>query len=210
MGISKSATSKSPPISPPDPGAEERLRVSACSLFAEKGYAAATVREIIEGAGVTRPVLYYYFRNKEDLYLSLIREAFEEGYRDLDQVSEEFCSCRDRLREIAQRSISSAQTNRDVVRMLLRFFLAPSPLESGFDGANYVQERLIRLNRVMQDGIESGELAPGNSDRYVLMYTGLMDIHVMRLVSDGTREDPDAAAEEIIATLFDGIAARQK
>ena len=44
--------------------ARERLLSGATELFASKGYAATTVREIVERAGVTKPVLYYYFRSK--------------------------------------------------------------------------------------------------------------------------------------------------
>jgi len=52
--------------SDPANGAEIRLLEGALSLFSKKGYEGASVREIIEEAGVTRPVLYYYFKNKED------------------------------------------------------------------------------------------------------------------------------------------------
>jgi len=31
------------------------------------------VREIVAAAGVTKPVLYYYFRNKEGIYLELMQ-----------------------------------------------------------------------------------------------------------------------------------------
>ncbi|HOH51706.1 MAG TPA: helix-turn-helix domain-containing protein, partial [Candidatus Hydrogenedentes bacterium] len=48
--------------------AEARLLESALKIFSEKGYEGTSIREIIEGAGVTRPVLYYYFQNKEDLF----------------------------------------------------------------------------------------------------------------------------------------------
>src|SRR3990172_10053632 len=56
--------------------ARERLLKSATLLFTRKGYAGATVREIVAAAGVTKPVLYYYFRNKEGIYLELMRGGF--------------------------------------------------------------------------------------------------------------------------------------
>ena len=42
---------------------------AARELFARKGYSGTSVREIVAAADVTKPVLYYYFRNKEGLYL---------------------------------------------------------------------------------------------------------------------------------------------
>ena len=42
------------------------------SLFAEQGYDATSVREIVETAGVAKPTLYYYFRSKEGLAQALL------------------------------------------------------------------------------------------------------------------------------------------
>ncbi|NIW00329.1 TetR family transcriptional regulator, partial [Candidatus Saccharibacteria bacterium] len=41
--------------------ARERLLETAIGMFAQKGYAGTSVREIAEQAGVSKPVLYYYF-----------------------------------------------------------------------------------------------------------------------------------------------------
>ncbi len=59
-----------------DGSVRQRLLEGAAELFTQKGYAATTVREIVAAAGVTKPVLYYYFRNKEGIYLELMRGAF--------------------------------------------------------------------------------------------------------------------------------------
>ena len=59
-----------------DAAIDERLLSAARELFARKGYNGTTVREIVAAVGVTKPVLYYYFRNKEGVYLELLREPF--------------------------------------------------------------------------------------------------------------------------------------
>src|SRR5262245_39336465 len=45
---------------------------AAARLFAERGYEATSVREIVEAAGVAKPTLYYYFRSKEGLAQALL------------------------------------------------------------------------------------------------------------------------------------------
>lgn len=60
----------------PEAGARERLLASALTLFNQRGYAAASVREIVDAAGVTKPVLYYYFGNKEGIYLELMQTSY--------------------------------------------------------------------------------------------------------------------------------------
>ena len=54
-----------------NPVARHIARVAA-RLFATQGYDATSVREIVEGAGVTKPTLYYYFRSKEGLAKALV------------------------------------------------------------------------------------------------------------------------------------------
>ncbi len=44
----------------------------AARLFAERGYEATSVREIVESAGVAKPTLYYYYRSKEGLAHAIV------------------------------------------------------------------------------------------------------------------------------------------
>jgi TetR/AcrR family transcriptional regulator len=55
-----------------DQSARIRVLIAATQLFTQRGYAATSVREIVESAGVTKPILYYYFGNKEGIYLEIL------------------------------------------------------------------------------------------------------------------------------------------
>ena len=46
----------------------EKILNCALELFHARGYDAVGVQEIAETAGVTKPTLYYYFRNKRGLW----------------------------------------------------------------------------------------------------------------------------------------------
>lgn len=56
----------------------QRILLAAESLFADKGFAGTSVRDIVHQAEVTAPVLYYYFGSKEELLHTLIDERFEQ------------------------------------------------------------------------------------------------------------------------------------
>jgi AcrR family transcriptional regulator len=47
----------------------------AHTLFAERGYAAVTMDDVAAEAGITKPLLYNYFGNKEGLYLACMAPA---------------------------------------------------------------------------------------------------------------------------------------
>jgi AcrR family transcriptional regulator len=74
--------------SDPKPGTRERLLDVAERVFAERGFAGASVREITDGAEANLGAINYYFRSKENLYaevfahrISHLREQILADFR---------------------------------------------------------------------------------------------------------------------------------
>ncbi len=57
---------------------KERLIESARAEFSEKGYTKASLRKICADAGVTTGALYFFFKDKEDLFAAIVEQPFEE------------------------------------------------------------------------------------------------------------------------------------
>jgi AcrR family transcriptional regulator len=55
----------------------EQTLSEAHALFAARGYAAVTMEEVAAAVGVTKPLLYNYFGNKERLYIACMERAAE-------------------------------------------------------------------------------------------------------------------------------------
>ena len=51
---------------------KEKVLKAAIRVFSKKGYDGASMREIAESARLTKPMIYYHFKNKKDLYLYLL------------------------------------------------------------------------------------------------------------------------------------------
>jgi AcrR family transcriptional regulator len=56
---------------------------AARALFAEKGYSGASVDEIVVKARTTKPMLYYYFGNKEGLFAAVLEDVYT-GMREIE------------------------------------------------------------------------------------------------------------------------------
>ena len=56
---------------------ERQMLATAHALFAERGYAEVTMDEVAAAVGVTKPLLYNYFGNKERLYAACMAPAAE-------------------------------------------------------------------------------------------------------------------------------------
>lgn len=59
---------------------------AAFRTFAEHGYRATRLEQVAEAAGVTKGTIYYYFRNKEDLFRQTILRHRDLTHARLDDV----------------------------------------------------------------------------------------------------------------------------
>ncbi len=167
-----------PAVRPPTNDTEERLLDRALTLFAEKGYEAASVREIIEATGVTRPVLYYYCSSKEDLFKRLVHWKHDEAYRELGRIVDETKGCSSRLRAIIRGSFAFCAADPRVPRVMFQTAFGPDiPGVSEFM-AEVAKLRFLVVYRVMQDGLDVGELEGGDAASMSLIFCCLMDQHI--------------------------------
>jgi TetR/AcrR family transcriptional regulator len=65
---------------------KEKIIEAAIEVFFDKGFDAASMREIAEKAGLTKPMIYYHFKNKEALYVALLEENLELFYQGLERL----------------------------------------------------------------------------------------------------------------------------
>ena len=110
---------------------------AAMELFALKGYAASSIREICRAAGVTKPVLYYHFRSKEHLYQELMLDLFNQTRKNLLKLSKYRGSLRDRLILYVSSEFRNCRNDPNSVRLIFRSMFSP---EGEYPRFNYVEE----------------------------------------------------------------------
>lgn len=95
---------------------KDRIRAVAMELFAERGYEKTSLREIAERLGVTKAALYYHFRTKEDIVVSL-SDDLRRGIDDIVAWAGQTPPGRDRAEQILRRYGALLHSlGRDMVR----------------------------------------------------------------------------------------------
>ena len=89
----------------------EQIRSVALEMFAERGYGGTSLREIAERLGVTKAAVYYHFKTKEDILVSLI---------------EDFLTQVDELLDWAQAQPGGAATRRVVIQRYAALLSGPA------------------------------------------------------------------------------------
>lgn len=97
---------------------KQKILDSAARLFAAKGYDGVSVREIAEASGVTKPVIYYYFKNKEDLYDQLIKESFAHAGAIHTEIYNSPGNIQDKLRRLMRAHFRFGIENPDIIKIL--------------------------------------------------------------------------------------------
>ncbi len=97
----------------------------AARLFAERGYDATSVREIVEAAGVTKPTLYYHFGSKQGLAEALLTKPMTEFIASLRSLLEEQIAPIDLLRRMFAAYIGLISDEPDRGRFLYAICFGP-------------------------------------------------------------------------------------
>lgn len=143
---------------PDEQNAKERLLRAAIALFAEKGYAGASVREIVELAGVTKPALYYYFRNKEGIFQAIMEEAANRQKQLLTDVLASTGTVIERLCYFYERIYEGVMENLDLFKMIHSLILGPPQDAPDFDYEQYHLRNVETVAEIYLSGLEKNEI----------------------------------------------------
>jgi AcrR family transcriptional regulator len=199
-------TEQTMPLSRENPAVRERLLGEALRLFTAKGYAATTVREIVAGAGVTKPVLYYYFGSKEGLYLEImnaIGRLFDQRLGELEGASG---SVRQRLVHFFAGMFSSARENLAAVRLAYAIYFGPPQGAPFIDFHRFFDQTLDRVQALIAEGMANGEIRP--VDPGTLVWTLVGCYHTIleeQVCRPSPRIDRDGLVG-VITMILDGVA----
>ena len=178
-----------------------RILNAAIELFARKGYAATSVREIVQEAQVTNPMLYYYFDSKEGLFRVLTDLMHQEFVRDLREVVEADDSFEETLVGIVDvhlRGLREAPRVVELVYSLLFGSEGSCPPHELYERHAVVIEE---ISRAFERAIENGEFrlnAQFELRWMVWQLLGLVNSHSMRVLQDLQRCATDEEREALI------------
>lgn len=107
------------------PDGAQRILMGAAQVFAKKGYAAASVRQLAESAKMSIPMMYYYFEGKEAVFAALMNSAM--SYLDENALGPAMAaeSPREALRIFIVNHVQVALENPLIIRTLMAAFFGP-------------------------------------------------------------------------------------
>jgi len=138
-------------------GGELAILEAAEVLFAQKGFDAVSMSAIARLANTSKPNIYHHFKNKNDLYLAVMKTAVRRSSALLDTLEHAPGSFKQHLTEFASGQLENLLTHKRSTQLMLRETLS--------EGSQYGQEItqlamgevFSRLVAMVQQGQEEKE-----------------------------------------------------
>lgn len=185
---------------------KQQILLAATRLFAHKGYGATSVREVVEAAGVTKPTLYYWFQNKEALFLEIVHghiDALNELVRGT--IASEG-TVRERLLRFVRAYMDGVNQNHDAVRLLMTITLPTQGEHPQVDLMSMHLEKMQLLAGLISEGVRTGELRADLSPHAAVMaLVGMVNLLSMGCVHGMPL--PADAADNVVDIFFRGVGA---
>jgi AcrR family transcriptional regulator len=197
----------------PEIDSETRRQILSAALkrFAHAGYAATSVQQIVDDAGVSKPALYYYFKGKAGLFQALVSEAHEERYHVTREAAARERGLRAQLVEVLAALFNYFGKNRELTRLAFATaFAAPGEVPRGLRCFDKIERNFEFMHSLIKRALADGELdGRFDSQELALGFYGQTNLYLMAHLIKPDYLPNRQTAERIVDLFLTGAGARK-
>ena len=197
----------------PNGATRQDILHAALKRFAHGGYAATSVQQIVDDAKVSKPALYYYFKDKAGLFQALVHEAHDERYRLLCEAAQRKQGIRAQLEEILRVLFAYFDENRELMRLsFATTFAAPGEIPEDLCLGDKCERNFEFVHSLIKRAQAAGELDKRYRARELAFgFYGLVNFYlVSHLVMRDFKLDRKAAGRIVDLFLMGAVTRKAK
>lgn len=187
----------------------QKILDAGLELFAEKGYEAASIRDIADKAGVTVPNIYYYFKDKDGLYQAVLAIAADEIFNTVQKMDDTGVPFRERLIALSKTKMMLFGKGNPVFQLFVREWLDAG---SGIGLTPRMETVMQRSIKYFEDmialAVERGEIRNINPKMGVWYFIALAFLHGSKFIGRVLKNrEPlsDKEIEEFVDLIIKGL-----
>jgi len=144
---------------------KKKILEKALSVFMDVGFENATYQKIADKSGITRTILYLYFKNKKEIFGYSIKQLLLNVEEQINTIrADNSLSYPDKIIKVLFTVFKLAEQNRKLLSVVLDYLLHISKKETSPQAR--VRRRTLKLQHVLLsiiiEGVKSGELKNTN------------------------------------------------
>ncbi|HXK04145.1 MAG TPA: TetR/AcrR family transcriptional regulator [Verrucomicrobiae bacterium] len=185
----------------------EAVLTTAAQLFIEKSYSRASMNDVAERLKITKPALYHYFQNKEQILL----ECYRQGSALIEETLNEIAShCGTGVEKVSAFIYSYANVMTvNFGRCVMRLDEGDLSEEARIEVHKYKRKIDRRLRGFIQEGIDDGSITACDAKLAAFSIAGALNWICQWYEPEGPLA-PEEIASQFARTLTQGIARRQR
>lgn len=181
---------------------------AAVIVIAENGYHQAQVSKIAKQAGVADGTIYLYFKNKEDILISLFREKLGDF---VDKIREEIAekpTATEKLLMLTEMHFKILSNDKHLA-IVTQLELRQSNRELRLKINNILKSYLQIIDDILKEGMENGEFSKDLDLRLARqMVFGTIDETVTSWVMNDLKYDLPSLASSVHQLLLHGCCSK--
>lgn len=175
-------------------------------LFVKKGYLSISMREIAEACGLSKPGLYYYFTNKEELFLAILDSQLDALSTLIGSIRLQSGTSREMIRTFIQEILTDSTQQAGLIRLGTREMSNLDEKHRKEFFLRYQDKFLSPLAAILKTGMAAGEIRSIDPDLGIWALLGLVYPYLNR--SDSSESEIQEVTSFLESVFFDGIAAK--
>lgn len=190
---------------------KEKLLIHARKEFMEKGYAKASLRNICKNAGVTTGALYFFFKDKEDLFASLVEEPLDNLYEVMMTHFRDELLVLDKGTAEKGEHADDEEAAMQIVHYLYQYYEELQLVLTKSQGSSFenIVDRFVavneRHNRILADRLAQERGIPP-LDEYLIHWTShlIVDVFVYMITHEISEKEALKHVRTIVKFLTNG------
>ncbi len=181
---------------------------NAAILFSQRGFHEVKVDDIAERVGLSKGAIYLYFKNKEELFLSIIlkkAKALHLRLQDTIDCKRDFVDC---LKTFVCAYLEFFSENEPFYK-IMHSEKARMDAESHFKLHDYAMEATLSMieltDSLLQKGVEQNQLRNLNVSDANKALLGMMNAFIFNGICSPNERDIQKEADAIIDLYLNGI-----
>ena len=187
-----------------EPGLRTKILSTATRLFIQHGYHGLAMRQIAEDLHVSKPALYYHFKDKQELFLAILNLYLDEMETAIDLISAEPVTCREKVRNFMEYVLGQPPEQRAIIHLASQEVRQLSDTARKSFGAVYQEKFIGKLQAILKSGMQHGEFKPFAPEIATWALLGIMYPYFYPARA-ANASLPDETIRQIITVYLDGI-----
>jgi AcrR family transcriptional regulator len=195
----------------PNVSEERRTQIiqSAMQVFGRKGFAKTRMDDVASESGLSKGLLYWYFKSKEEIIIAIADLLFSGEFRKMQDLSVEGRTARACLDDFAEIFIDDLKSILKVAPVIYEFYaLAFRNATIRKVMQEYLHRFVILLEPIVQYGMDNGEFAPGDARQATIAIGAALEGTLLLWAYAPDIVHPETQLRADMEFLLEGLEAR--